>query len=56
MKLPSHDNTFDVFNVKHLMLYRGDISKEEEVLNSRANSFQPGEEDADSIAKDYLET
>ena len=57
LKLPSHTNTSDVFNVKHLIPYRGDSSEEEEeVLNSRANSFQPGEEDADSKAEDYLET
>ncbi|GFS44399.1 hypothetical protein Acr_00g0090100 [Actinidia rufa] len=56
LKLPSYINTSDVFNVKHLMPYRGDSSEEEEVLNSRANSFQPGEADADSKAKDYLET
>ena len=58
LKLPSHTNTSDVFNVKHLIPYRGDSSEEEEeeVLNLRANSFQPGEEDADSKAEDYLET
>ncbi|GFS34996.1 hypothetical protein Acr_00g0037210 [Actinidia rufa] len=61
LKLPSHINTSDVFNVKHLMPYRGDSSEEEEEeeeeeLNSRANSFQLGEEDADSKAEDYLET
>ncbi|GFS29747.1 hypothetical protein Acr_00g0008180 [Actinidia rufa] len=56
LKLPSHVNTSDVYNVKHLMPYRGDSSEEEEVLNSRANSFQSGEDDVDSKAEDYLET
>ena len=38
-----------------LIPYRGDsLEGEEEVLNSRENSFQPGEEDADSKAEDYL--
>ena len=46
-----------MFNVKHLIPYRGDSSEEEEVVqNSRENSFEPGEDDADSIAEDYLET
>ncbi|GFZ09853.1 hypothetical protein Acr_21g0004520 [Actinidia rufa] len=41
LKLLSHANTSDVFNVKHLMPYRGgdSLEEEEEVLNSRANSF-----------------
>ena len=57
LKLPSHVHTTDVFNVKHLIPFHGDSSEEEDVTeNSRANSFQPGEEDADSIAEDYLET
>ena len=54
LKLPSHTNTSNVFYVKHLKPYYGD-SSEEEVLNSKANSFQPLEEDADSKAEDYLE-
>ena len=45
------------FNVKHLIPFHGDSSEEEDVTeNSRANSFQPGEDDADNIVKDYLET
>lgn len=57
LKLPSLVNTFDVFNVKHLLPYRGDSSEEEEEgLNSQPNSFQPGEDDADRMAEDYLET
>ena len=40
LKLPSHVNTSDVFNVKHLLPYRGDSSAEEEDgLDSRSNSF-----------------
>ena len=38
------------------MPYHGDSSEEEEVLNSRPNSFQPEEDDTDSIAEDYLES
>ena len=57
LKLPSHIHTSDVFNVKHRIPYRGDNSEEEDMTeNSRANSFQPGEDDADSIADAYLET
>ena len=57
LKIPSHVNTSDVFNVKHLMPYRGDSLEEEEVVsNSRVNSFKPREDDADSITEDYLET
>ena len=41
--------------MKHLIPYCGDNSGKE-VLNLVANSFQPGEEDADSKAEDYLET
>ncbi|KAK9184793.1 hypothetical protein WN943_025144 [Citrus x changshan-huyou] len=45
--LPSHIRTADVFNVKHLIPYRGD--HDEDVVagnpNSRVNSLHPGEND-----------
>ena len=57
LKLPSHIHTSDVFNVKHLIPYRGDSSEDDDGgANSRANSFQAGEDDADSVADAYLET
>jgi hypothetical protein len=40
LKLPSHIKTSDVFNVKHLVPFIDDSSKED--VNSRANSLQPG--------------
>ncbi|KAH9792897.1 hypothetical protein KPL71_004332 [Citrus sinensis] len=47
LKLPSHICTADVFNVKHLIPYRGD--HDEDVVadnpNSRANSLHPGGND-----------
>ena len=57
LKLPSHIRTTDVFNVKHLIPYRGDNSDDEAVgsMNSGSNSFQPGEDDADGIAITFLE-
>ena len=57
LNLPSHIHTTPVFNVKHLIPFCGDNSEEDdEIANSRSNSFQPGEDDADSIAEDYPET
>ena len=44
LKLPSHIKTFDVFNVKHLVLFIGDSSDKD--VNSRANCLQPREDDA----------
>lgn len=44
LKLPSHICTFDVFNVRHLILYRRDSSSDRDV-NSRENSLQSGEND-----------
>ncbi|KAL5728355.1 hypothetical protein ACHQM5_001448 [Ranunculus cassubicifolius] len=54
LKLPSAMRTSDVFNVKHLVPYHGDNSSEDE-SNSMTNSIQPGEEDVDRIAEDYME-
>lgn len=47
LELPEDAYTSDVFNVKHLIPYHEDEqSNEEELLNSRTNFFQPGEDDA----------
>ncbi|KAG5527003.1 hypothetical protein RHGRI_028065 [Rhododendron griersonianum] len=54
LKLPSHIRTSATFNVKHLIPYRGD-SSDEESANSRTNSLQPGEDDADLIAYAYMD-
>ena len=55
LKLPSHIKTTDVFNVKHLVPFRGDSSSgDEDELNSRPNSLQLGEDDVDRIADSYL--
>jgi hypothetical protein len=52
LKLPSHIKTADVFNVKHLVPFIDNSSKED--VNLRANSLQPGEEDVDRDAWDYM--
>jgi hypothetical protein len=52
LKLPSHNKTSDVFNIKHLVPFIDDSSKED--ANSRANSLQPGEDDVDQDAWDYM--
>ena len=55
LKLPSHIKTADVFNVKHLVPFRGDSSSDDEAkLNSRTNSCQLGEDDVDRLADSYL--
>ena len=47
LELPENVYTSDVFNVKHLVPYYGDEqSVEEELINSRTNFSQPGEDDA----------
>ncbi|KAK3182878.1 hypothetical protein Dsin_030164 [Dipteronia sinensis] len=44
----------DIFNVKHLVPYNGDPAlKDEEVLNSRLNSVQLGEDDAERMVSSY---
>ena len=40
LRLPSHLRTSDVFNVKHLSPYVEEF--DDEAMNSRASSFQPG--------------
>jgi hypothetical protein len=52
LKLPSHIKTADVFNIKHLVPFFDDSSEED--ANSRANSLQPGEDDADRDAGEYM--
>jgi hypothetical protein len=52
LKLPSHIKTSDVFNIKHLVPFTGDSSDDD--VNSRANSVQPGEDDVDHNAWDYM--
>ncbi|KAF7144658.1 hypothetical protein RHSIM_Rhsim04G0098200 [Rhododendron simsii] len=52
LKLPSHVRTADVFNVKHLIPFRGDSSDDE--ANSRANFFLEGEDDAVAIEECYF--
>ncbi|KAK3225844.1 hypothetical protein Dsin_005706 [Dipteronia sinensis] len=46
--------TADILNVKHRVPYNGDPALEdEEVLNSRPNSVQPGEDDVERMASSY---
>jgi hypothetical protein len=54
LTLPSHIKTFDVFNVKHLVPFIEDSSGEDE--NSRTNSLQPGEDDANQRALEFMRT
>jgi hypothetical protein len=54
LKLPSHIKTSDVFNVKHLVPFIEDSSEED--ANSRTNSLQPGEDDVDQIASEFMKT
>ncbi|GJW20649.1 putative reverse transcriptase domain-containing protein [Tanacetum coccineum] len=42
LKLPSHIQCSDVFNVKHLLPYHGDSSDDDLVGNSRTNCVYPG--------------
>jgi hypothetical protein len=48
LKLPSHIKTADVFNIKHLVPFFEDSSEED------VNSLQPGEDDADRDAWEYM--
>jgi hypothetical protein len=54
LKLPNHIKTSDVFNVKHLVPVIEDSSEED--ANSRTNSLQPGEDDVDQIASEFMKT
>ncbi|KAK3221646.1 hypothetical protein Dsin_008671 [Dipteronia sinensis] len=54
LRLLGNIRTADIFNVKHLVPYNGDPALEdEEVLNSRPNYVQPGEDDAERMASSY---
>ncbi|KAH7543730.1 hypothetical protein JRO89_XS15G0008000 [Xanthoceras sorbifolium] len=58
LKLPTHIHTHDVFNIKHLIPFRGDSSDDEAVGKSRSNFLQPGENDAaaiDDMALEFME-
>jgi hypothetical protein len=52
LKLSSHIKTSDIFNVKHLVPFIEDSSDVD--ANSRTNSLQPGEEDVDQIASEFM--
>ena len=52
LKLPSHSKTSDVFNVKHLVPFIEESLEED--TNSRVNSLQPGEDDVDRDAWEYM--
>ena len=43
LKFPSHIQTSDVFNVKHLIPYHVDSSDNDVIGNSRINFLHPGE-------------
>ncbi|GKF28256.1 putative reverse transcriptase domain-containing protein, partial [Tanacetum coccineum] len=46
LKLPSHIQCSDVFNVKHLLTYHGNSSDDDLVMNSRVNFVYPRGNDA----------
>nr|GEY33115.1 putative reverse transcriptase domain-containing protein [Tanacetum cinerariifolium] len=52
LKLPSHIRCSDVFNVKHLLPYRGNSSDEDSVGNSRTNFACPGGNDVNPSIKE----
>jgi hypothetical protein len=52
LKLPNHIKIADVFNIKHLVPFINDSSEED--ANSRVNSLQPGKDDADRDAWEYM--
>jgi hypothetical protein len=54
LKLPRHTKTSDVFNVKHLVPFIEDSLEED--VNLRTNSLQPGEDDVDQIASEFMKT
>ncbi|KAK3218667.1 hypothetical protein Dsin_012637 [Dipteronia sinensis] len=54
LRLLGNIRTADILNVKHLVPYNGDPALEdEEVLNSRPNFVQLGEDDAERMASSY---
>eukprot|EP00268_Persea_americana_P005654 TRINITY_DN11911_c0_g1_i4.p1 TRINITY_DN11911_c0_g1~~TRINITY_DN11911_c0_g1_i4.p1 ORF type:complete len:330 (-),score=59.07 TRINITY_DN11911_c0_g1_i4:1731-2720(-) len=54
LKLQTHVQTADVFNVKHLIPYFGDSSDDDAIGNSRANFLHPGENDAVQKGIDFM--
>ena len=52
LKLPSHIKTSNDFNVNHLVPFIDDSSEED--VNSRANSIQPGKDDIDPDAWEFM--
>lgn len=58
LRLPSHIHTADVFNVRHLIPYHGDLSDDDfsTLPNSGTNFLFPGENDVvQDMAESYLE-
>ena len=52
LKLPSHINTLDVFNVNHLEPFIEESLEDD--TNSRTNSLQPREDDVSRDAWEYM--
>ena len=52
LKLPSHIKTSNVFNIKHFVLFIDDSLADD--ANLRENSLQPGEDDVDRDAWEYM--
>ena len=52
---PSYQAIFDVFNVKHLIPYKGDIDDTGNA-NLRANFLQIEEDDAGQFASAFIES
>ena len=52
LKLSSNIKTFDVFNVKYLVLFISDSLDED--TNSRVNSLQPREDDVQHMASEFM--
>ena len=56
LRLPSHIRITDVFNVKHLIAYVGDLSfGDDDATNSRVNFLHPGGNDAKQKGIEFLE-
>ena len=56
LKLPSHIQPADVFNMKHLIPYVGDSSsRNDDATNLRVNLLHPGGNDAGRLGIAYLE-
>nr|GEU76768.1 putative reverse transcriptase domain-containing protein [Tanacetum cinerariifolium] len=55
LKLPSHIQCSDVFNVKHLLPYHGNSSDEDSVGNSRTNFVYPGGNDVNASIEEWAD-